>query len=90
MISVLYNHGHAFPSASTRTSYRLFMSESIANPTEQVTKQNQRLFNRYAQIFHQADPQAYITHAMKLSAWLRDYKAYYDAARPEVRESSFP
>lgn len=55
------------------------------SPTQQITKTNQRLFHRYAAVFMKPEsPEAFVTHAQKLSDWLGDFKAYYGAARPEV------
>lgn len=56
--------------------------------TSQATENNQKLFRRYAKMFTLSDPDVYISHAEKLSLWLNDFKAYYAAARPEVRVSS--
>jgi hypothetical protein len=55
----------------------------------QATENNQRLFVRYAKVFRENDVVAYTVHAHKLAAWLRDSKAYYTAARPEVRLFTF-
>ncbi|KAH9483827.1 hypothetical protein JR316_0003305 [Psilocybe cubensis] len=60
------------------------MSQSATNPSEQVVTQNQRLFNKYANVFKTADPVHFVSHTRKLATWLSDYKAYYDDARPEI------
>jgi len=54
----------------------------------QAMENNQRLFVRYAKVFKDNDVVPYAIHAHKLAAWLRDSKAYYTAARPEVRSRS--
>ncbi|KAF8964115.1 hypothetical protein BDZ97DRAFT_1818031 [Flammula alnicola] len=60
----------------------------MASPTvsTQATENNQRLFRRYIRVFSDNNIPAYVQHAEKLSSWLRDYKAYYVAARPEVAQ----
>lgn len=55
----------------------------------QATENNHRLFVRYAKVFKENDVVAYAMHAHKLATWLRDSKAYYTAARPEVRLFTF-
>ncbi|KIM49001.1 hypothetical protein M413DRAFT_21301 [Hebeloma cylindrosporum] len=50
----------------------------------QAMENNQRLFLRYAKVFRENDVAAYTLHAHKLAVWLRDSKAYYAAARPEI------
>jgi hypothetical protein len=55
----------------------------------QAMENNQRLFLRYAKVFKENDAVPYAIHAHKLAAWLRDSKAYYTAARPEVRLFTF-
>lgn len=55
----------------------------------QAMENNQRLFFRYAKVFKENDIAPYAIHAHKLAAWLRDSKAYYTAARPEVSLFTF-
>ncbi|KAF9475670.1 hypothetical protein BDN70DRAFT_883437 [Pholiota conissans] len=52
--------------------------------SDQATKNNQRLFKRYAQIFQDTDIPTFVGHAQKFSLWLSDHKAYYISARPEI------
>jgi hypothetical protein len=56
--------------------------------TSQATENNQKLFHRYGKKFALNDPLVYTAYADKLSLWLSDFKAYYAAARPQVRISS--
>ncbi|KDR81376.1 hypothetical protein GALMADRAFT_263661 [Galerina marginata CBS 339.88] len=57
---------------------------SPASVSSQASENNQRLFRRFGKVFAHNDLSAYISHAQKLSVWLRDHKAYYTAARPEI------
>lgn len=53
--------------------------------SQEATENNRKLFRRYGKKFALTDPNVYTSHADKLSLWLNDFKAYYTAARPEVR-----
>jgi hypothetical protein len=53
----------------------------------QATENNRKIFRRYGKMFAHANPDVYTSHADKLSLWLKDFKAYYTSARPEVRIS---
>lgn len=56
-----------------------------ANAIAGATENNQRLFLRFRKVFSENNPREFAQFAEKLTKWLSDRKAYYEAARPEVR-----
>lgn len=56
-----------------------------ANTISGATENNQRLFLRFRKVFAENNPREFAQFAEKLTKWLGDRKAYYEAARPEVR-----